>query len=223
MRSLRRLLSAAAVLLPLSACSAPISTLPSPAHQRTIQIQNTTDEELRLFVLPVADPRLRAPTTFTGTLRPGERKVLYLYHGFYYRLVSQAMRGGDPFETRIAVERDLRLDVRGASFVASAEPEVEVGEARPVRFTDARDRVRAMRGEPDRRVERRVESGFEGRYVGQAYEVWTYFGTGYRYVFLDETRSGRYALLTSTDPEEQGRPDWRERLPENVVDDLMRE
>ncbi|MBA2564112.1 MAG: GWxTD domain-containing protein, partial [Gemmatimonadetes bacterium] len=81
-----------------------------------------------------------------------------------------------------------------------------------------RGRVYLKHGKPDRKVERVLETGFSS-----PYEIWIYYGTGYKYVFLDEFRNRRYILLTSTDPEEQGRPDWQERVPAETVQDILRE
>jgi GWxTD domain-containing protein len=81
-----------------------------------------------------------------------------------------------------------------------------------------RGRIYLKNGKPDRRVERVLETGFSA-----PYEIWIYYPTGYKYVFLDEFRNRRYILLTSTDPEEQGRPDWQERLPIEAVQEIIRE
>jgi hypothetical protein len=63
-----------------------------------------------------------------------------------------------------------------------------------------------------------LETGFAA-----PYEIWIYYTTGYKYVFLDEFRNRRYILLTTTDPEEEGRPDWQERLPVEAVQEIIRE
>ena len=55
-------------------------------HLRTIELRNDTDRELVLTIEPTADHHLEAPTTFTGRFEPGERKTLYLYHGFRYQV-----------------------------------------------------------------------------------------------------------------------------------------
>ena len=81
-----------------------------------------------------------------------------------------------------------------------------------------RGRIYLKNGKPDRRIERVLETGFSA-----PYEVWVYYSTGYKYVFLDEFRNRRYILLTSTDPEEQGRPDWQSRLPVEAVQEIIRE
>ncbi|MFN2433418.1 MAG: hypothetical protein ABR599_11510 [Gemmatimonadota bacterium] len=213
-----------ALAVALPACSAPISTRSSPAHPRVVEIFNTTDEYRLLEILPAANQALTAPTTFKGTLRPGETKVLYLYNGFTYRVrMRDTHRGGAALVSDIRVDENMRLSYAGDSLARVGEPTVEVGPARAVRSEDARDRVRLLHGEPDRLVQRRLESAVDARYVGQPFEVWTYFATGYKYVFLDEHRSGRYVLLTSSDPQEQGRPGWEERLPAEVVQDILRE
>ncbi|HEY7530049.1 MAG TPA: GWxTD domain-containing protein [Gemmatimonadota bacterium] len=81
-----------------------------------------------------------------------------------------------------------------------------------------RGRIYLKNGRPDRRVERVLETGFAA-----PYEIWIYYTTGYKYVFLDEFRNRRYILLTTTDPEEEGRPDWQERLPVEAVQEIIRE
>lgn len=220
---MRLLLCGLAAACVLPGCSAPISTLRSPAHPRSVAIENTTPRELRLEVLPVEDGRLRAPTTFRGALRPGERKILYLYDGFTYRLLCRERNGDGERETRVAVDSDLHFAVASDSIVASAQPDIVVGEARTPGFRDERDRIRQLHGEPGTRLVRSIESSVEGRYVGQPYEIWIYFDTGYRYLFLDEYRSGRYTLLTSSDPQEPGRADWQERFPDEVVEELLRQ
>jgi GWxTD domain-containing protein len=73
-------------------------------------------------------------------------------------------------------------------------------------------------GRPDKRVRRQLEAGF-----AVPYEIWIYYATGYRYMFLDEFRNGRYILLVSTDPEEQGLPDWRDRITPEAADEFVRE
>ena len=70
--------------LPLLGCSGPISTMRSPYHLRTVEVRNATEEPRILKIEPAASQHLGAATTFTGVLRPGETKSLYLYHGFEY-------------------------------------------------------------------------------------------------------------------------------------------
>lgn len=85
-------------------------------------------------------------------------------------------------------------------------------------YRSPRGRIYLKLGKPDRKVERFVESGFSA-----PYELWIYYDSGYKYVFLDEFRNRRYILLTSTDPQEQGRPDWQELLPPESVQEILRE
>jgi GWxTD domain-containing protein len=85
-------------------------------------------------------------------------------------------------------------------------------------YETPRGRIWLKYGRPDRRVERVLETGFSA-----PYEIWIFYDTGYKYVFLDEFRNRRYILLTSTDPEEQGRPDWQQRLPTEAVQEILRE
>lgn len=55
------------------------------------------------------------------------------------------------------------------------------------------------------------------------YEVWRYEkGRLLKFVFLDLTRFGNYALIWTNDPLENTRPDWRVLLGLQAVDDAMR-
>jgi hypothetical protein len=40
---------------------------------------------------------------------------------------------------------------------------------------------------------------------------------------MDQFRNGRYILLTSTDPEVQGLPDWEGRVTPEAAEDYVRE
>lgn len=73
-------------------------------------------------------------------------------------------------------------------------------------------------GRPDKRLRRQMESGFS-----VPYEIWIYYSTGYRYLFMDQFRNGRYILLTSTDPEVQGLPDWEDRVTPEAAEEYVRE
>ena len=94
----------------------------------------------------------------------------------------------------------------------------QFGSGQEAGWRTPRGRIWLKNGRPDRRTERVLETGFSA-----PYEIWIYYDTGYKYVFLDEFRNRRYVLLTSTDPEEQGRPDWMERLPAAAVQEILRE
>ncbi len=64
-----------AVLAPAaraSVCSAPISTIRSPAHPRVIEIPNTAGEARLSEIEPAAFEHLAPSTAFTGRLPPGE-------------------------------------------------------------------------------------------------------------------------------------------------------
>ena len=55
------------------------------------------------------------------------------------------------------------------------------------------------------------------------YEVWRYEkGRLLKFIFLDLTRFGNYALIWTNDPHESTRPDWRILLGPEAVDDAMR-
>ena len=79
-----KLVGGVGVVLTLVACTGPISTMRSPYHLRTVEVRNATDQPKVLKIEPTASQHLGAATTFTGILRPGEVKSLYLYHGFEY-------------------------------------------------------------------------------------------------------------------------------------------
>ncbi len=73
-------------------------------------------------------------------------------------------------------------------------------------------------GRPDKRLRRQMESGYS-----VPYEIWIYYSTGYRYFFIDQFRNGRYIMLTSTDPEVQGLPDWEGRVTPEAAQEYVRE
>lgn len=110
------------------ACAAPISTQRSPMHLRIVELHNETGTDWLLAIEPTADQHLGAATTFTGRLRPGETKVLYLYHGFRYR-VDVLEEDGDPVTSGVyVVDRDMGLVFAGDSLRSTAELVVELGE-----------------------------------------------------------------------------------------------
>jgi GWxTD domain-containing protein len=283
----------------LCACNAPISTIRSPAHPRVIELRNTTDEMRMILIEPATFEHLGGSTTFTGRLRPGETKILYLYDGFTYRFRLVDLSGSrDDVRQEFKVASDLHIAYAGDSLVADENPSIEVGEpvlvsspaydgateaqldalferldpllprtaraeyatlpleekrAFLVRFWADRDptpgtleneyrseverrltyaeshfhsagepgaetprgRIYLRYGKPDRVVARTLSTE-----SSRPYEIWEYFSSAYTYVFLDELRSGRYTLLTSTDPNEPGLPDWSERLPAEAAEEL---
>lgn len=104
-------------LLP-AACSGPISTMPSPYHLRTVEVRNATEEPRILKIEPAASQHLGAATTFTGVLRPGETKSLYLYHGFEYHFRILEAPGYDQLTHRaVQVDRDSGLVYTGDSLL----------------------------------------------------------------------------------------------------------
>jgi hypothetical protein len=232
-----RIPAAGALTLALAGCAAPISTLPSPVHPRTIELRNDTDEPRLLFIEPT-DPTLQGATfTFTGVLRPGEVKVLYLYHGYTYRFrIVDSGAPGAALDEDVQVDEDLALAYGGNALTREAmagEPgEPRVLASQRAEALDARETARRRLGEPDLRVARTLDPGLDqddrsGRSAEASfqlpYEVWTYLDAGYKYVFLDEFRSGRYVLVHSTDPLEPGRPDWQTRLSQAAVQQILRE
>ena len=104
--------------LPQIACSGPISTMRSPYHLRTVEVRNATQEPRILKVEPAASQHLGAATTFTGVLRPGETKSLYLYHGFEYDFRILETPGYDQLTHRtVQVDRDSGLVYVGDSLL----------------------------------------------------------------------------------------------------------
>jgi hypothetical protein len=104
--------------LPQLACSGPISTMRSPYHLRTVEVRNATDQPRILKIEPTASQHLGAATTFTGVLRPGETKSLYLYHGFEYDFRILETSGFDQLTHRaVQVDRDSGLVYAGDSLL----------------------------------------------------------------------------------------------------------
>lgn len=111
------------------ACAAPISTQRSPYHLRIVEVRNTTDGYQVLTIEPTADQHLGAATTFTGILRPGQVKLLYLYHGFQYAFRVFDEPTGDQRALGIfEVDRDMGLNFSGDSLVSDVRLAAELGE-----------------------------------------------------------------------------------------------
>jgi len=110
-------------------CTGPISTMRSPYHLRTVEVRNATDEPKILKIEPTASQHLGAATTFTGVLRPGEVKSLYLYHGFEYDFRVLETPGFDQL-THMAVEvnRDFGLVFAGDSLASETTLAASLGE-----------------------------------------------------------------------------------------------
>lgn len=80
-----------------------------------------------------------------------------------------------------------------------------------------RGRIFLKRGEPEE-VLRRPQAGNT-----MPYEVWKYTRPRLlKYVFLDETGLGNYALIYTDDRFETGRPDWERLLDREAVEDILR-
>jgi hypothetical protein len=125
-----------AVLVGL-ACAAPISTMRSPYHLRVVEVRNATDEVRMLKIEPTASQHLGSATTFTGILKPGEVKTLYLYHGLEYDFRILDEPGFiEVTRTTLAVQRNLDLAYEGDSLRADVQVRVDVGEPRPT-FADS--------------------------------------------------------------------------------------
>lgn len=119
----------AGLVLVLVSCTGPISTMRSPYHLRTVEVRNATEEPKVLKIEPTASQHLGAATTFTGILRPGEVKSLYLYHGFEYDFRVLEGAGFDQLTHRaMTVDRDFGLVFAGDSLASEAVLAATLGE-----------------------------------------------------------------------------------------------
>lgn len=124
-------LSLLAWSLAWAGCAAPISTMRSPYHLRTVEVRNATDQSRILKIEPAATQHLGAATTFTGVLRPGETKSLYLYHGFEYDFRVLEATGYTLLTHRaLQVDRDSGLVYTGDSLLPEATLLAGPGESR---------------------------------------------------------------------------------------------
>lgn len=99
----------------------------SPMHLRVVDLFNETQSDWIVTIEPVADQHLGAATTFTGRLRPGETKTLFLYHGFRYR-VDVLERQGEPVTSGVYhVDRDMGLVFSGDSLRQAVRLTAELG------------------------------------------------------------------------------------------------
>ena len=120
---------ALALLLTLGSCTGPISTMRSPYHLRTVEVRNATDEPKVLKIEPTASQHLGAATTFTGILRPGEVKSLYLYHGFEYDFRVLEEPGFEQLtEKAVVVKQDFALVFDGDSLASEVALTARLGE-----------------------------------------------------------------------------------------------
>ncbi len=91
------------------------------------------------------------------------------------------------------------------------------GEIQQEAWQTDRGRIYLLKGPPTNRVTRPVPR------AGSPFEVWHYAtGSGYAYVFIDETRLGNYRLVFTTDPNEISLPDWERRVSADAVEELIR-
>lgn len=124
-----RIAALASLALALVACTGPISTMRSPYHLRTVEVRNATDQPKVLKIEPTASQHLGAATTFTGVLRPGEVKSLYLYHGFEYDFRVLEAPGFDQLTHRtVQVDRDFGLVFTGDSLAPEVILAATLGE-----------------------------------------------------------------------------------------------
>lgn len=111
------------------ACAAPISTQRSPYHLRIVEVRNASDGYQVLTIEPTPDQHLGAATTFTGVLRPGQVKLLYLYHGFQYAFRVFDEPTGDQRALGIyEVDRDMGLSFSGDSLVSDVRLTAQLGD-----------------------------------------------------------------------------------------------
>ena len=130
-----------AMFLTTLACTAPVSTMRSPYHLRVVEVRNDSDQLRTLKIEPTAGQHLGAATTFTGTLRPGEVKVLYLYHGFDYDFRILDPSGfNEVTRTTVAVDRDMGLLFAGDSLTTGGRLVAEIGEP-TVTFADSLQKI----------------------------------------------------------------------------------
>ena len=113
----------------LAACSGPISTMRSPYHLRSVEVRNATDKPKVLKIEPTATQHLGAATTFTGVLRPGEVKSLYLYHGFEYDFRVLEEPGFEQLTHKtVQVDKDFGLVYAGDSLTPEVTLAASLGE-----------------------------------------------------------------------------------------------
>ncbi len=118
-----------AVLMVAAACAAPISTMRSPYHLRVVEVRNASDQMQVLKIEPTASQHLGAATTFTGVLKPGEIKVLYLYHGLEYDVrILDAPGWTEVTRATIDVDRDMDLLFEGDSLRQDIHFNIQLGE-----------------------------------------------------------------------------------------------
>ncbi len=93
----------------------------------------------------------------------------------------------------------------------------EGGSAQVQGWRTDRGRIYIRYGEPDEKLSR-PQSG-----TAPPYEVWKYTrGRARKFVFLDETRFGHYALLYTDERREPSRPDWESILGREAAQDVQR-
>jgi GWxTD domain-containing protein len=88
-------------------------------------------------------------------------------------------------------------------------------EAQPAWQTD-RGRIVMLRGMPDDRIRRPMPTNDT-----RPYEIWYHnIGSGYVYLFADESGFGHYRMIYSTDPSMVTLPDWARRVGPAAVSEL---
>ena len=129
----------------------------------------------------------------------------------FFRRSAFPLAGG---QTVTGVEA-LRLFLERSRQVERAFTERTGEDGRPAWRTD-RGRIAILRGMPDDRIQRPMPANDT-----RPYEIWFYnIGSGYVYLFADESGFGHYRLLYSTDPSMVTLPDWARRVGPAAVSEL---
>jgi hypothetical protein len=129
-------------LLAFLGCAAPISTMRSPYHLRVVEVRNDSGRPHVLKIEPTSDQHLGAATTFTGVLRPGEVKTLYLYHGFEYDFrILDAPGFNEITRTSVEVDRDTSILFAGDSLTSGARLVAKMGEPTVTSLTASRKSI----------------------------------------------------------------------------------
>jgi GWxTD domain-containing protein len=184
-----------------------VELAPTRADHLETYFWSLTDEELtELF-----DPIVVWLTTgnerkmFESLNSNGRRNFLVAY--FRYRAPLQ-LGGGDESPLDVYLSRVRVINQRFGE---------KVGRTDFSAWRTERGRVYMMRGEPDRRVDRRAPAG-----NSPPFEIWMYYySPGYTYLFVDETGFDDYRLLFSSDPSNPSVFDWERRAGEVAVTELF--
>jgi GWxTD domain-containing protein len=149
----------------------------------------------------------QARRTYRELTADGKREYLA---EFFLRLVFPVVGGEDVTGTEA-----LRLFLERTREVERNFAERTGEEARPAWQTD-RGRIVMLRGMPASRIRRLMHTNNTS-----SYEIWYYnIGSGYVYLFADESSFGHYRLIYSTDPTQVTLPDWPRRVGPAAITEL---